>query len=271
LKIAIDCKSKLDSEISSDDMNGEIRKKYSFLLSDLAVKDRDNKGQEAFCCRQPERGSSSERIWEDVTSELDRAGMFYEESAILHMKVGIAEEAKRSGLLAKRIASLQEGVAHEFFKAEALDTELPYHEIQNEVTVLPGLSDSRKLLIRLFDLEDRLLCDEIDIQHLAIESLSMFYQIEEVDPDNLFEETKEEFNSRESVLHRAHPRVDSASFRADARGFCGEKTPSLATSLSNDPGSFVNPLDLTNLNDNVMEDIAVPWVVYHESTGQIEF
>lgn len=271
LKIAIDCKSKLDSEISSDDMNGEIRKKYSFLLSDLAVKDRDNKGQEAFCCRQRERGSSSERIWEDVTSELDRAGMFYEESAILHLKVGIAEEAKRSGLLAKRIASLQEGGAHVCFKAEALDTELPYHEIQNEVTVLPGLSDSRKLLIRLFDLEDRLLCDEIDIQHLAIESLSMFYQIEEVDPDNLFEETKEEFNSRESVLHRAHPRVDSASFRADARGFCGEKTPSLAMSLSNDPGSFVNPLDLTNLNDNVMEDIAVPWVVYHESTGQIEF
>lgn len=150
---------------------------YNMLFGDLSVGDR-GPGTSEQATR--EAGSSSERIWNDITDNLDKGSMVHEDPEVIRLKLKLAEEAKRSGDLSRRVRDLTETTGRLVSQEEQLKEELLGQGVQGESQILPSLQQSRKLLIRLCDLEERLLCDEIDIQHLRMESLSMYYQIEEI-------------------------------------------------------------------------------------------
>lgn len=156
--------------------------RYSILFDDLSVtnQNRNIEGSDEAESNETEGGevrvwNSVDRVWEDVTSQLNsRTETFCEDSQILHLKVALAEQAKKLSELGKKVSLLKDEerrlASHE---TEIYDLTHVHDSDESEFVTHDSLSNARKLVLRMGDLEERLICDEIEIQHLTMEAFSV--------------------------------------------------------------------------------------------------
>jgi hypothetical protein len=154
--------------------------KYSMLFDDL-------KRESTIESRDPEEyfdnvriWNESERVWEEVTCQLNhRTEIFCEDSQILQLKVALAEQAEKLATLGKKVSSLK-NQERELFSREVELIEDPVAYNGDYDSCRDSLSEARNLVMRMCDLEERLMCDEIRVQHLSMEAFQVGYEGEEM-------------------------------------------------------------------------------------------
>jgi hypothetical protein len=152
---------------------------YSALFEGLAMEEPGIKQE----TREPaESGlcvwNAGERAWEDVTSQLNRSEPLCEDPQILQLKVALAEQAEKLARLGKKVTKIKDDEKR-LASAEDKIYELLHDPVSPSGRIpRSGLTNARKLVLRMCDLEERLVCDEIQIQHLAFETISLDHEKE---------------------------------------------------------------------------------------------
>jgi hypothetical protein len=125
------------------------------------------------------------RIWSEISSQLERG--FYEDANTLRLRVDIAQQAKLTSLLNKKMHELLEFHA-KMFSHKAED----YIQWEWSRNGYNTASDTRKLILRLGDLEDRILQDAIDLQHATLRAYALAEDVNWVEGEGNEEERTEE-------------------------------------------------------------------------------
>ena len=151
--------------------------RFSLLFDDLAVT-TDNQEVEQ---REPSSSEicgldDGERVWHDVMGHLEKCGSVFEDVRVTKMKVDLASAADKLSLLNRRAAALKvrEGIA----LSSGVGTERD-EAIEWRKNGFNSAAVSRKLFLRLSGLEDRILVDEIDLQHVSLETFVLRQELEQ--------------------------------------------------------------------------------------------
>ena len=116
--------------------------------------------------------NAAEGVWEDVAFQLDHSGKFMEDKNVTGLKVKLLEEAKKLSDLHNRVKQVTA-------KGNEVRDRL-YEDIvddDDESQGVRSLLEKRKLLLRLCDLEERLLCAEIGSQHTSMDSFALLQNL----------------------------------------------------------------------------------------------
>ena len=141
-----------------------------------------------------------DRVWEDVTFQLNsRSEIMYEDSQILQLKVALAEQAKKLSELGKKVSHLKDE------ERRLTSNEAEYYDLtefsecsEAGFASRDSVSGARKLVMRMEDLEERLICNEIEIQHLSMEAFSVELNGEKM-VDSLRSAEKEALVARQKI------------------------------------------------------------------------
>ncbi|GAX19338.1 hypothetical protein FisN_4Lh082 [Fistulifera solaris] len=125
------------------------------------------------------------RIWSEISSQLERG--FYEDASTLRLRVDIAQQAKQTSLLNKKMHELLELHARVF--SHKSEDYIQWEWSRNGYNTA---SDTRKLVLRLGDLEDRILQDAIDLQHTTLRAYALAEDVNWVEAEGNEEERPEE-------------------------------------------------------------------------------
>jgi len=152
---------------------GLCGRSYSLLFDELAFSNSYEKGD----IRNPidlsrEVGNESARVWQEIKEQLENSGMYYEDAQVIRLKVQLAQEAKRLSFMNKQVKVIER--EKDILLGERNDRIGTWIE-QSEIDLHFDLSlkKARQLLVRLCALEERLLVDEIEMQHLKLATLSL--------------------------------------------------------------------------------------------------
>jgi hypothetical protein len=167
-----------DDENSDGNIKKNTRSPYSILVEDISSLQHENEIEERDD-RSPETEiriwNAVDRVWENVTLQLNTRNEYLcEDSQILHLKVALAEQAKKLSDLGKKVLQLKD-------EERRLASHIPYevydltdiNDSGDTVTSRDSLSNARKLVTRMGDLEERLVYNQIKIQHLSMEAFSL--------------------------------------------------------------------------------------------------
>lgn len=148
------------------------RPRYTFLFDKLAIQTTIPEHREDVEVKRTfDEGG---RIWSEISSQLERG--FYEDASILRLRVDIAEEAKHISYLNKKMHDLLE--LHKKIILHKGEDFMQWEWSRNGCNTA---GDTRKLILRLCDLEDRILLDEIDLQHVTIRAYALAEDVNWVD------------------------------------------------------------------------------------------
>ena len=188
-----------DEEFSDDFIErNAIREPYSLLIEDLTSLENEKVNEErddSSPGTEIRIWNSVDRVWEDVTLQLNSRNEYLrEDSQILHLKVALAEQAKKLSDLGKKVLQLkdEERRLASPNPGEIYDLTDVYDSGDTVASSRDSLSNARKLVTRMGDLEERIVCNEIKIQHLSMEAFSL-----EHDGDKMLEQMENpasEFN-----------------------------------------------------------------------------
>jgi hypothetical protein len=145
-------------------------------------------------------------VWNDVSNRLNRGTEYWEDNELLQLKVELANQAKRLSFLGKKVTKIRAAEVCMYAEEEKLYTLLHEASAQAEDVRDGGLVQLRKLALRLCDLEDRILCDEIELQHLALGSYSLDLRIEELETDDKKDSASQREMSPKDVRRRRRAR-----------------------------------------------------------------
>jgi len=120
----------------------------------------------------------SSLVLEDLSNEFEQTHL-NEEQHILRLKAQLVIQAKRLTELGKRIANLQHDQAEFTTNGGLINT--VKSDVFDETLHEQGLFRIRKALLRLFELEDRILVDEIGIQHYDMEVRAIVQVVQELE------------------------------------------------------------------------------------------
>ena len=123
--------------------------------------------------------NSMDQVWEDVTLQLTSQGdRFTDDPKILRLKVDLASQAKKLADLGRKVSNLrqQERNLKAGSNLEILDLTNVTESDSSGFTRSDNVSEARSLILRMGDLEDRLVCDEIEVQHLSMEAYSVEHE-----------------------------------------------------------------------------------------------
>jgi hypothetical protein len=172
-----------DEAMRSRRQEKEFRNKHAMLFDEFAFNLASNDAHEEREPEQPRKGvSESIVIWHDLAKQLD-SETYIDDHRVLLLKVKLAQEAKRLATIGKQVDGVvrQEMLATErHAECSGNPAKYCYSECYDSTQ---SLSRTRRLLIRICDLEDRLLCDDIEIQHLSLEAFSKDKQVDEIQED----------------------------------------------------------------------------------------
>jgi hypothetical protein len=159
--------------------------KYYLLFKGLANSSH-YQGDEERDCNEDTRtvGSDSERVWNDVSARLNRGAEYWDDNELLQLKVELVDQAKRLSSLGKRVTKIRAAEVRMYAEEERLYSLLHETTACAEDVRDGGLVHLRKLALRLCDLEDRILYDEIELQHLDLGAYSLDLRIEDLKTDN---------------------------------------------------------------------------------------
>lgn len=181
-----------DETLASSTRSSSCRRKHGLLFDELAFKQSSSEKEEGAPdsrnpagTSRPAVGSESTRIWNEVSDQLDKGGAYVgiPDPRLLRLKVQLAKEAKLLSHLNRKVSIVQRDEMivlsreEEIKRAFHVDGDCSYEPKVND-----GIARARRLLLRLCDLEDRLLFNEIEIQHLSLEAFSLDKHIEELEP-----------------------------------------------------------------------------------------
>ena len=152
--------------------------RYSLLFNDLANSQPESVSDPSEIDNHSTEirvWNAVDRVWEDVTYQLNsRAEIMYEDSQILQLKVALAEQAKKLSELGKKVSHLKDE------ERRLTSNEADFYDLtdfteysETGLTSRDSVSGARKLVMRMEDLEERLICNEIEIQHLSMEAFSV--------------------------------------------------------------------------------------------------
>lgn len=173
-------KDKSDLSASSplthdDDDDSKTRKsmisRYSALFDELKLEDPtpDDEKPEGDDFGGIKVWNTAKNVWEEVTCDLERSDLFSDDPQITKLKVALAQQARKLAFLGKKVASLQDE-EHRVFSTVAEEDISSIIEEASIIASKNDLTEARKLVLRMCDLEERLLHDEIAIQHLRAET-----------------------------------------------------------------------------------------------------
>jgi hypothetical protein len=165
--------------------------RYSLLFNDIANAQPESASEASAIDNDSNEiriWNAIDRVWEDVTFQLNsRAEKMYEDSQILQLKVALAEQAKKLSELGKKVSHLKDE------ERRLTSNEADFYDLtdftdcsETGFTSRDSISGARKLVMRMEDLEERLICNEIEIQHLSMEAFSVEHNGEKM-VDNLRE------------------------------------------------------------------------------------
>lgn len=168
----------LDEALGDEGNPIEISEKYADLFEELQFNEqvetrdpRDDTGT---------RWNHSSRVWSEITSQLNDAGILLEEREVLQLRVSILQEAARMEMLNRSLSEMREGTS------KLSEQKLALARISDRLECRGvsdgGLALARKVLLRVCQLEDRILYNEVDMQHVKIEATSIEREIEDFDP-----------------------------------------------------------------------------------------
>lgn len=154
--------------------------RYAFLFDQLAIQSTAQAEKVAFS--EPKRiFDEGGRIWSEISSQLERG--FYEDASTLRLRVDIAQQAKHTSSLNKKMHELLE--LHTKIASHSADDVIQWEWSRNGYNTA---SDTRKLILRLSDLEDRILLDAIDLQHATIRAYALAEDVNWVEEERTDEE-----------------------------------------------------------------------------------
>ena len=141
--------------------------RFSVLFDDLAITEREeeDEGRQPVCSKR-QTLDEGERVWNDISSHLDHSEILCEDLRVLHLKVSLSKEAENLSRLSRRVHALEESSKSCFFQANEA-------ELEWNLDGFNYAARTRKLLLRLSDLEDRILASQIGLQHTALETFVM--------------------------------------------------------------------------------------------------
>lgn len=152
--------------------------RYSILFEDFSVSPENAYDEASDQNDENVRvWNSIDSVWEEVTLQLQsRAEMFCEDTQILQLKVALAEQARKLSVLGKKVSLLKDDERRLGTK-EAMIYDVTNIQDGDEVyATSDSLSQARNLVLRMGDLEERLMCDEIQIQHLSMGAFSVEHE-----------------------------------------------------------------------------------------------
>ena len=132
--------------------------------------------------------NATEGVWEHVTYQLDHSGMLWDDQNVIGLQVKLLmEQAKKLAVLHNRVTNVQTQCQ------QLLDS--PFKDLVKEEEALGvrSLFEKRKLLLRLCDLEERILCAEIGSQHTSIDSFVLLQGLKEI-RNTVRDELQQEFS-----------------------------------------------------------------------------
>jgi len=160
-----------------------VGRKHKLLFNEFAYSDRNKSPQEERepCESTRAIGNESTRVWQETTNQLDTSEMHFEDVRVVCLKAQLAQEAKKLSILNRKVEAIQ----RDKMLVSMSKKELPGIVEEPEEVYSPGfdssLAEARKLLLRLCELEDRLLFDEIELQHFRLSTYSLDQHIEELE------------------------------------------------------------------------------------------
>lgn len=223
------------------DIEKEKDSKYYLLFKGLANANH-YQGDEERDCNEDTRtvGNESERVWNDVSTKLNRGAEYWDDNELLQLRVELADQAKLLSFLGNKVTKIRAAEVRMYAEEEKLYKLLHETTVQADDVRDGGLVHLRKLALRLCDLEDRILCDEIEMQHLDLEAYSLDLRIEAL---------------------RTNDKKDSAPQL--------EESPSMVDRLLKQRRRRARKPQQAQGTTKV-SDPKVDWVVYSEDTGLIE-
>jgi hypothetical protein len=234
-----------DEEDSADILKKNVRLPYSLLVEDISSLQHENVSEERDD-NTPEAEiriwNAVDRVWENVTLQLNSRNEYLrEDSQIIHLKVALAEQAKKLSDLGKKVLQLKDEerrlTSHSTY--EVYDLTDVYDSGDTVTSSRDSLSHARKLVTRMGDLEARLVCNEIKIQHLSMEAFSL-----EHDGDTMVELLENPVTENMN---------DSEKFNREVSGISWGNTSSFANHRSQN--SFLRyEKKVVRFNDAMAED-----------------
>lgn len=163
------------SPLTNDEDESKQRKnmisRYSALFNELKLEasppDIDKPESDEFTVIKV--WNTAKNVWEEVTCDLERTEPFSDDPQITKLKVALAEQARKLAFLGKKVASLKVE-EHRVFSTVSEEDISSIIEEASIVASKNDITEARKLVLRMCDLEERLLHDEIAIQHLRAET-----------------------------------------------------------------------------------------------------
>jgi hypothetical protein len=216
--------------------------KYYLLFKGLANANHYQEDEERDCSEDTRTvGNDSERVWNDVYARLNRGTEYWNDNELLQLKVELADQAKRLSFLGKKVTKIRAEEVRMYAEEEKLYSLLHEATAQAEDVRDGGLVHLRKLTLRLCDLEDRILCDEIEMQHLDLGAYSLDLHIEAL---------------------KTGDKKDSASQREESPMGVRLKQIRRRARKPQQPQQATSTIKVS--------EPKVDWVVYSEDTGLIE-
>ena len=132
--------------------------------------------------------NATEGVWEDMTYQLDHSGMLWDDQNVIGLQVKLLmEQAKKLAALHNRVTNVQTQCQ------QLLDSLFKDLVKEEEALGVRSLFEKRKLLLRLCDLEERILCAEIGSQHTSIDSFVLLQGLKEI-RNTVCDELQQEFS-----------------------------------------------------------------------------
>jgi len=273
-----------DETLSSSTRSSSCRRKHGLLFDELAFKQSSSDKEEGApdsrnpaCTRRPVVGSESTRIWNEVSDQLDKGGAYVgiPDPRLLRLKVQLAKEAKLLSHLNRKVSVVQRDEMIVLSREEEIkrvfhvDVDCSYERKVND-----GIARARRLLLRLCDLEDRLLFNEIEIQHLSLEAFSLDKHIEELEPLETKLERKAAVQDNPSRLRqRLKELVYRRKYRTledDLDGFDPSPRPFPITEVQFRDGDNSTTISGHSTDAAQSGETGAKWLKYHRPAGLVD-
>jgi hypothetical protein len=255
--------------------------KYYLLFKGLVNADHYQRDEERDCDEDLRAvGNDSERVWNDVSARLNRGTEYWDDNELLQLKVELADQAKRLSSLGKQVTKIKAVEVRMCAEEEKLYSLLHETTAQAEDVRDGKLVHLRKLALRLCDLEDRILCDEIEMQHLDLGAYTLDLGIEALKTDN--KNKKECASQREEspmavrLLKQRRRRARTPQRTQQSTSIIKVSEPKIDWVTQQARGAIkvsepkIDWLTQQATSATKLSQPKVDWVIYSEDTGLIE-
>ena len=202
---------KYESSKNADDYY-RSRERHSLLFNELAFDPPDSKLPLNAASPPKPLGHASSVVLADIMAQLDASSLQQDDGDVIRLKVQLAQEAKKLESIGRRVGVMerQELLLEERQKEQK--SKLLVSTASECEAMDANLAKARRLLVRLCSLEDRLLFNQIELQHIKLEAHSLQLEIDELsDPTALTSVLQENGRPAARVRFSEHESIAGGS------------------------------------------------------------